>query len=382
MAKLHLGLSVLLGGALIWACSTSGEGGLPITPGGMGGAVNVLGSGGNTGITTNPNGTGSVSINTSTPSTNPDGGNFRRPKVCDATGNNCKCINLASLGARASGSYGVGSDGKPSSTSAFETWLADKSNASVSFELSYKPLTPEYLAGFDVIILQDLRTWSLTPTDVQNLNDWVSQGGGLISLNGYMNNDDVEVTASNKAISFTGMTYKGGATAGSVPGSTCGDNSKLICPKPNGGGTCCYCWNNINPVTDWTSTHPVAKDIKAVGAFMGREVDAGDATVVATYEGKPVAASKEIGTGKAFVWGDEWVTYTSSWSGGYIPTNLAQLKPEQLQYEQCYSMELEKWLTAEVALQSMQFWYNVIHYVSPPTECDFVINEPERVILL
>lgn len=354
---------------------------MALTPSSQQGGNTSVFSGGATSTTTPGIGaTGNVSI-TTTSTTVSDGGSFRRPKVCDATGQNCKCINLASFGARASGSYGVGTDGKPSSTSAFETWLAEKSNATVTFELAYKPWTPEYLAGFDVILLQDLRTWNVTASDVQNLADWVNQGGGLISLNGYMNNDDAEVTATNKVLSFTGMSYLGGGPSGSVPSAQCGENSKLLCPKPN-GAACCYCWNHIMPITDWTPGHPVAKDIKAVGAMMGRQVSPGDATVIATYDTKPVAASKEIGTGKALVWCDEWVTYTSSWVGGYVPANLAQMQPEQLQYEQCYSTTLGQWLTADVALQSKQFWYNAILHVSPPTECDFVIKEPEVILLL
>ncbi len=384
MTKLNLGLAALLGGALFWACST-GEGGM-LPGGGQGGGVSTTNvfSGGTTG-TTQPGvgATGNVSINpTGTTTTAADAG-FRRPKVCDATGQNCKCINLASLGERASKSYGVGNDGQPSSTTAFETWLAEKSNATVTFELAYKPLTPEYLATLDVIILQDLRTWNLTASDIQNLSDWVNQGGGLISLNGYMNNDDAEVTATNRVIAFTGMSYLGGGTSGSVPDGNCAANSQLLCPMIHPGGNCCYCWNNTLPVTDWTASHPIAKDIRGVGAVMGRQVNPGDGTVVATYSGKPVAATKEIGTGKAFVWCDEWVTYTSSWSGGQIPADAATKTAEQLTYEQCYDSTLGKWRTAEVALQSMQFWYNAIHYVSPQTECDFVINEPpDRIILL
>jgi hypothetical protein len=117
------------------------------------------------------------------------------------------------------------------------------------------------------------------------------------------------------------------------------------------------------------------KNIKAVGAYMGRQVSPGDATVVATYSGKTVAASKEIGTGKVFMWCDEWVTYTSQWSGGQKSGNPDQWNP-------CYNSATSEWLTADVALQTMQFWYNSIMYVSPPTECTFVINEPEHVILL
>jgi len=357
---------------MFWACST-GDGGM--LPGnGAGGTTASVFSGGTTGTSTDPGvgATGNVSITMTNPTPVSDAG-FRRPKVCDANGR-CTCLNLASLGAAASKSYGVGSDGQPSSTNAFDEWLTTKSNAAVTFEYTYKPLTPEYLATLDVIILQDLRTWNLSASDVRNLSDWVAQGGGLIALNGYMNNDDAEVTASNNAISFTGMSYLGGGPSGSVPGTeACPASSQQLCPQSN--SACCYCWNNTYPVLDWDKAHPIAKSITAVGAYMGRQVVAGDGTVVATYGGKTIAASKVVGTGKAFLWCDEWVTYTSSWSGG-------QKSGPADQYSPCYNSATSQWATAENALQSMQFWYNAIHWVSPPTECDFVINEPEHVILL
>ncbi|HEY5959871.1 MAG TPA: hypothetical protein VIV60_25125, partial [Polyangiaceae bacterium] len=116
-----------------------------------------------------------------------------------------------------------------------------------------------------------------------------------------------------------------------------------------------------------------------VGAYYGRGINAGDGTVVATFEKKPVAASKEIGTGKFFAWCDEWVTYTSQWAGGQVNT---AAKPEELQYQPCYDSTNGYWLTADHAFQTKQFWYNVIHYVAPPTECDFVIDEPDVKIIL
>jgi hypothetical protein len=303
---------------------------------------------------------------------------YRRPKVCDANGENCKCMNLASFGERASKSYGTGSDGQPSSTTAFDTWLTEKSSANVTMVTSKPAITAEYLADFDVIILQDLRTWTFTQTERDALATWVNEGGGLISLNGYENNTDDEVTATNAVIGFTGMSYNGGTHDGSVPMDRCpADAWKQICPL--GNSDCSYCWGNTIPILDWDTSHPVSKDIHAIGALMGRSINIGDGTVVARFENKPVAASKDIGSGKFFAWCDEWVTYTSQWSGGKV--NL-DLKPEQLQYEPCYDSVNGYWRTADHVLQSKQFWYNVIHYVAPPTECDFVINEPEVKIIL
>lgn len=362
---------------MFWACSTGGGGGLGLTSVNTGGAPSVFAAGGNG--TSNPSGIGSSpSVSITGSSTDPDSGVvYRRPKVCDSNGENCKCMNLASFGERASSSYGVGSDGQPSSTTAFDTWLNEKSNATVTMVISKPSLTAEYLAGFDVIILQDLRNWSLSADELKNVEDWVNGGGGLISLNGYMNNDDAEVTATNKVINFTGMSYNGGGPDGSVPKGDCPESSKNLCPQSN--SACCYCWNNTVPLTEWNTSHPVALNINAIGAYMGRSINAGDGEVVLKFEGKTVAASKDIGAGKAFLFCDEWVTYTSQWSGGQVNEQNAN------QWEPCYvaSDDPPHWMTADYAFQTMQFWYNAIHYVAPPSECDFVIHEPpERIILL
>lgn len=381
MAKLLFGLCALVSGGVIWACST-GSGGSLATQSSQGGNQSTS-SGGNTAADTDTNPDpargGGIQIPTSdTKPKTPDAGVvFRRDKVCDENGV-CRCINLASFGARASSAYGTGSDGQPSSTTAFDTWLTEKSNANVTMVFD-KPgsVTMDYLNGFDVIILQDLRKWSFSSDELANIEQWVKEGGGLIALNGYMNNDDEEVNASNKVLAFTGMKYNGGATSGSVPAGDCPNSSKELCPQAT--AACCYCWNNTVPITDWDTSHPVAdpkSEFKAVGAYYGRSIDAGDAQTVATFNEKTVAASKTIDQGKVFVWCDEWVTYTSQWSGGQIDKNATG---DQLKYAPCYDSEKEHWLTADHAFQTKQFWYNVITYVSPPTECTFVIDEPDEV---
>lgn len=384
MAKLRFAsFATFTCGVLIWACSTGGGG---ISPGASqtGGNRGIVGAGSTTSVNSDPDGSGATAavpgktldINTN-PKPPPDSDIvFRRDKVCDPDGTNCKCINFASFGDRASSAYGTGTDGQPSSTTAFDSWLKEKSNANVTMVYE-KPSTIDidYLNGFDVILLQDLRKWSFSSAELQALEQWVNEGGGLIALNGYMNNDDAEVTATNDAIAFTGMSYDGGATGGSVPQGTCPAASRDLCPQAT--SECCYCWNNTVPITDWDTSHPVANPesgFKALGAYMGRSIDKGDGDSVATFEGKTVAASKVIGDGKAFLWCDEWLTYTSQWSGGRVNDTL---KDDQLQYEPCYTTEGGHWLTADQVFQTKQFWYNLINFVAPPSECTFTIDEPE-----
>lgn len=304
-------------------------------------------------------------------------GGVRRAKQCDVNGEYCKCLNLASFGARASNAYSSSGD-QTDSTTSFQAWLEQKTNAAVTMVIDKPNLSAEYLANFDVILLQDLRKWAFEPLELQNLADWVKAGGGVIALNGYMNNDDAEVTASNQALAFSGMSYIGGATAGSVPQGTCPASAEQLCPQAT--KECCYCWNNAVPIQNWTAEHPVTRNVNAVAAYMGRSINAGDATVLATYlpsattTPKVVAAVKPIGLGQTLLWCDEWITYRSQWSGGRVNQSLT---PEQLPYEPCYDATQNHWLTADNVFQTKQFWYNLISYVAPPTECNFVINEPE-----
>lgn len=306
---------------------------------------------------------------------------FRRAKQCDENGI-CRCINLASFGARAANSSGTGSDGKPSSTTDFEAWLTEKTNANVTMVVDKPNLSVDYLANFDVILLQDLRKWVFLPEELQNLACWVEGGGGLIALSGYMNNDDAEVTASNQVLAFSGMSYNGGATAGSLPQGDCPAISKQLCPQAT--TACCYCWNNVVPILDLHATHAVTRDVHAIGAYNGRSINASDATVLATFSpssttaAKTVAAVKSVGLGQVLLWCDEWITYTSQWSGGQVDRNASG---EQLRYASCYDSSAEHWLTADHVFQTKQFWYNLISYVAPPTECKFVVEEPEEVKL-
>lgn len=305
------------------------------------------------------------------------GSDTRRARQCDADGN-CKCLNLALFGARAKNAYGVASDGKSTSNDTFDVWLAEKTSASV-FVVEDKPeLSVAYLNGFDVILLQDLRKWAFSPPELQNLAAWVKDGGGLIALNGYFNDDDAEVTVTNQVLAFSGMSFEGGAAAGSVPAGVCPSSAQQFCPQAT--ASCCFCWNNVVPIVDLASDHPVMKYVSALGAYMGRSVKPGDGTVLGTFSlnasspATPVAATKTVGAGRVLLWCDDWITYTKQWAGGQ--TNPAASE-NMLHYEACYDSADEHWLTADWVFQTKQFWYNLISYVEPAAQCSFTIDEPE-----
>jgi len=294
------------------------------------------------------------------------GTSFRAHATCPSPGNCSKCITLASFGTPASKSYGTASD----TTTEFESWLTSTSNADVTFVLK-KPasFTLEWLNAFDVIILQDLRTWTFTTDEVAAFQSWIAGGGGVIALSGYYTSDTTEIAPTNQLLAKTGLSL----LATETPGQTCAVSSATLCPNTKASATPkCYCWGNTLPITSWNLVHPIATNLTAIGSFRGRAVSPGTGVTVADYEGTPVAAASSIGAGKVFLFGDETVTYVSQWLAGGSPTT----DP----YNPCWDEQAATSCLAGHVFQYKQFWFNAISYVAPASMCTFKIAD-QGVIL-
>ena len=110
--------------------------------------------------------------------------------------------------------------------------------------------------------------------------------------------------------------------------------------------------------------HPVAANITRVGAFYGRSV-LGGGDIVA--QGQTVyGATKQMDTGRVFMFADEWVTYTSQWDGSTAMT--------------CATDPAHNYCMNRLApqyYQVPQFWYNAIKWASGDRECfDFDADVP------
>lgn len=203
----------------------------------------------------------------------------------------CDCLRIATLGFP--GQWGQGD--------VFTDWLHGKSLQGVE-ALEGAELTAERLASYQVIIVQDVREGSpgqagkgqgigraYSAAEVEALHQWVRGGGGLATLTGYA--DSSEITNVNALLAPFGVSY--------------GAGSILF----GGGGA-------TAPVTHW-ATHPLTDGVTRVGADNGYPV-LGAGTVIA-YEPNPgssdVARAVEEELGHVYVWGDEWVTYNSEWTG-------------------------------------------------------------------
>jgi hypothetical protein len=109
--------------------------------------------------------------------------------------------------------------------------------------------------------------------------------------------------------------------------------------------------------------------IRSIPVRRGRSVVSTDGEVVATQDGQVMAVAKQVGNGRVFVFGDEWVTYTSQWG----TTAAASADPD------CVDPTDKTVITAATRFQVPQFWYNVIRWLQPKLTC-FVVEDPSIIL--
>ncbi|MBZ0121718.1 MAG: hypothetical protein K8H88_32275 [Sandaracinaceae bacterium] len=213
----------------------------------------------------------------------------------------CDCLSIATLGVR--GNAGVGD--------VFESWLRARSTNGV-VDLANGELTAEVLAPFQVIVAQNVSGGEYSDEEVAALDAWIRGGGGFMTLIGYA--DPSERTNANRMLASSGLSYG---------------------PDP-----VLYVGGSTAPVTTW-HPHPVSEMVTRLGADNGYAV-LGGGTLIAEEGGVPMLRAVELGQGRVLVWGDEWITFDSEWTG----------HPD-------YQVE--------------RFWLNALKWLSPPTECQVPI---------
>lgn len=241
----------------------------------------------------------------------PDAGTGPPGDLCDLSGDgDCPCLHLAVLGFR----------GKDYSSDVFADWLGALAPGGVS-SLGGATLTPQLLATYQVLVVEDVRHGTpgqagvgagigrgFSSEEVDALAQWLTQGGGLVTLIGY--SDASELTNVNQLLAPLGLMY--GATDGS--------------------------WD---PVTHWAE-HPISNGVKRVPFRVGYGV--GGAGMAIAWEPNPgqydIGRAAEVGRGRVFAWGDEWIAYKDSLSQS----------------------------DAQVA----RLWTNVLQWLVPPSQCQFL----------
>jgi hypothetical protein len=299
------------------SCEQSGNQGVSTAGGGGTAASSGSASGGKGG--TGDVGGGFVGSGGSGSGSGTGGG----PEVCDGIDNDndgiidnvdvgndgvCDCLRIATIGLP--GQWGAGD--------VFAQWLDSRSNNG-AVSLNDAELTKTLLDQYQVIVAQDLskmnRTYSAA--EVMALSDWVNAGGGFMTLIGY--GDPSELTNANTLLGSFAMNY------GAIQ----------ILPAVNGVTV---------PVTNWVA-HPVTNGVTRIGVDNGYPVQ-GMGLTLASEQGYDVLKAQEVASGHVLVWGDEWLTYNSEWTG----------HPE-------YQLEL--------------FWLNAIKWLTPAKNCQVNIPPPK-----
>ena len=152
------------------------------------------------------------------------------------------------------------------------------------------PVTASQLADFDIVVLDQL-TRTFASNESAALAEWVHAGGAVLSLTGFVNSAS-DATLPNSLLASFPLSYASGFVAAT--------------PAPI-------------VVTSFAAS-PVTARLVQVPFWGGHLVDVaspcdGSTQTFAFYGGGAVGAVCEHGAGRLYLWGDEWVEYSSEWDG-------------------------------------------------------------------
>ncbi len=331
---------------LALACSKGSVSGL--TGGSGGEATGPTGGGGNTPIITAPL--------VSDAGAQADAEMVRTTVECDG-GADCVCppFNVAVMGKP--GKWGAVRNGDP--PTALMDWLNSSSAGTARTDnfSERTTLTPDFLATYNVIIFASLSEdsdvgpwWTFSADEIAAFQAWVENGGGAIFLSGYSSGN--EQAPSNALLGFSGIQFNQDRVENCADWQICG-------------------CTHSNTLTDWVRSDPVVANLSTgvtmVGFEGGHSITApDDAVIAARAAGLPALVGKLVGKGRVLAFGDEWITYTSQWTGEGNPSttdpNCQGFLPED-QY------------------QIAQFWYDMIRWSQPSARCFTVIDKTKPVVI-
>jgi len=310
-----------------------------------------------------------------------------RKQLCDAAGK-CSCLRVALLGT-------LDSKADETDTQPFVDWLNDSSSGTATVTMiSTKPVVDKtFLAQYDILLISNVNTWTFSADEQAAVADWVkTTGGGIISLTGFTS-EAGEPAATSQLIKFAGITY--GSTSTATPPQA--QNS----PVYYKGGTQdlknCFNWNPAPTANKAAITAPIhftaqtgtlqklTANLDYVGAFYGWNVAApANATVIGTdpVTKMPIGVAYEVmGAGRILAWGDEWVIFKNQWVKSGMPGNMQMDTGNICWVPPDASTTTGFFQSVESLYQTKQFWYDAINWVAPPNECNFVVNDPDVVVV-
>lgn len=387
VANLALFSAVALG----VACSAGGDASSKTNPsnptsssGGNGPVLNTGGSG----VVLNTSGNGPLPMDPNDPRNVPV-----RPKLCDANGMNCTCLRLALVGT-------LDSSANAKDTKPFIDWLNGNSDGTAKVTMiNAKPtVDATFLAQYDILVIANVNGWTFSADEKAAVASWVKdQGGGLVTLTGFVSTA-AEPAATSQLVEFAGMGYTGGAMTDWTAPAT--GNTTPIYYK-GGSADLRNCLNLWNQAADKEASQTTAikfmpqagplekltASLDYVGAYIGWPVAApAGSTVIATdpMTGKNMAVALEVqvegqGRGRILSFGDEWIVFTNQWqpTGTFIDQRMDATNP-------CWQAPVGTtpsfFQSVKSLYQTKQFWYNIINWVAPPSECNFTIEDPDVVV--
>ncbi len=308
-----------------------------------------------------------------------------RELTCDENGV-CVCLRLALLGTLDSAASDADKD-----TGVFTEWLnATSDGTATATMVTTKPtLDDAWLSNFDILIVANVNGWSFSAEEKAAVERWVlDTGGGIISLTGFIS-EPSEPAATSQLIEFSGVHYG--------PRETGPEGAGQSLPIYYGGDTsqdmrnCLWGWGGNAGITtpiefsDQPEPHTkLAFSLDYVGAFKGFEVVPPEGALVAATDptsGLPMAVAHTVNErGRVFAWGDEWVVYANQW----VPAKALPDNTQRDEYNPCYipdNGDGPEFHSVQTIYQTKQFWYNAINWVAPPNLCNFVIIDPEVVVI-
>ncbi len=182
-----------------------------------------------------------------------------------------------------------GNPGSGGSSSNFVQWLTNEgTNVTRIQTTSNVTVTASTLQPYDIVIL-DWLTRDYTAAEATVFSDWVSSGGAVMAMSGYDNNETDDWHA-NSLLAPLKVAYSGSLLNGPVTNFVNNPITQGLTSVIFAGG---YGVSDLGG-TQSTRT-PVAY------------LPSGGGTV-------PAGIAVQYGSGRAFVWGDEWIEYDSQWS--------------------------------------------------------------------
>ncbi len=188
----------------------------------------------------------------------------------------------------------IGILGNPGATpsSDFQAWLVSAGTSVTRIQTTAPTpvVTAATLAPFDVVIL-DWLTRDYSSAEAAVLASFVSAGGGVISMSGYdgVSTDDWH---ANSLLAPLEVAYSGPLLNGPVT---------MFAMHPTTVGLTSVTFAGGYAVTDLGGTASTRTPV----AFLPNPSGTGNVTV---------AYAITMGSGHAFVWGDEWIEFDSEWS--------------------------------------------------------------------